>query len=301
MRYSEYEQLVEQLLRDLEGFDGWKLHRNRKYPGVRQPGDYEIDIALEADLHDIASLLFIVECKNWKKAVDRPVVQKLAQTRDAVGAHKAAIASPVGFSAGAVAVARVHGIALWVVAKNRMYCILRYTPLTEVIWYNSWSRRYARAQSYRDNILAALGADSNAPASIISIENAQVNDSRRGDEPALEFRCTERAFKAESDSASPGYDRRLAVTQIAYAALGHHFSAWSTGVSSSGCSVCGTFSDISRDLQDAGVELHEARRVVETIALGDIPLFLKSARRTWTELDSRPVRLLKQLRIIRAW
>ena len=45
-------------------------------------------------------------------------MQKLAQTRDAIGAHKAPIASPSGFSKGAIDVAETLGIALWVIAKD---------------------------------------------------------------------------------------------------------------------------------------------------------------------------------------
>lgn len=118
MKGSPYEQLVARLLAELEEFSGWTIHTNKKYSGLRQPGEYEIDISLETTVGHVASILLIVECKNWAKPVDRPVVQKFAQTRDAIAAHKAAIASPRGFTREAVKVARAHGMALWVLATD---------------------------------------------------------------------------------------------------------------------------------------------------------------------------------------
>jgi hypothetical protein len=79
-------------------FDFWRsatATRNRRFPGVRQPGSYEIDIAFEVFLEPVWFRL-IVECKNHKRRVTRPVVQQL---------EKAAIASPTGFSDEAMQVA----------------------------------------------------------------------------------------------------------------------------------------------------------------------------------------------------
>ncbi len=118
MDASEYEEYVEQVVNDLKLFSNAQIYRNRIYGGVTQPGKYEVDIALEVTLRDAINLRFIVECKNWKRPVTRPVVQQLSQTAYAVGAHKAAIASPVGYTKEAIAVAKSLGIALWVVADN---------------------------------------------------------------------------------------------------------------------------------------------------------------------------------------
>jgi hypothetical protein len=79
---------------------------------------YEIDIAVELFLSQHVFFRMIVECKNHRRPVTRPVVQQLAQTRDAIAAHKAAIASPTGFSGEAMHVARDLGIALWVMAHD---------------------------------------------------------------------------------------------------------------------------------------------------------------------------------------
>jgi hypothetical protein len=115
---AEYEDYVEAVLRELNWWKNACVFRNRRYPGLRQPGEYEIDIAFEVKLSEVIFFRVIIECKNWKRPVTRPVVQNLAQTRDAIGAHKAAIASPVGFSDEAIQVARAHGIALWILTDE---------------------------------------------------------------------------------------------------------------------------------------------------------------------------------------
>ena len=127
MDHSEYEQYVATVVKELDFCREAQVTTNGKYPGIRQPGRYEIDVAVEVMLSDHLFFFLIVECKNWARPVDRPVVQKLAQTRDAIGAHKAAIASPVGFTTEAVDVAKSLGIALWVISEGEywgaVYCI----------------------------------------------------------------------------------------------------------------------------------------------------------------------------------
>ena len=113
---AAYEVFVTELVSQLTFAENAVIYRNERFPDVRQPGSYEIDIALEFDL-DVLRFLLIVECKHWKRPVDRPVVQKLAQTRDAISAQKAAIAPPAVFTAAAVDVAENLGIALWVISR----------------------------------------------------------------------------------------------------------------------------------------------------------------------------------------
>src|SRR5918911_3225273 len=105
MTPSEYEEYVSCLVSQLDCFRNAIIVRNQKFDGVRQPGQYEIDVALRVVLSETIDFFLIVECKNWSRPVDRPVIQKLAQTRDALAAHKAAVASPVGFTKEAVQVA----------------------------------------------------------------------------------------------------------------------------------------------------------------------------------------------------
>ena len=124
MGTKDYEQFVARVLACLKCFRSATLSRNRRFQGVRQPGSYEVDIALEITLDDVVSIFVIVECKNWRRPVDRPVIQKLVQTRDAIAAHKAAVVSPIGFTPQAIEVARAHGVALWVVTETTFYTFL---------------------------------------------------------------------------------------------------------------------------------------------------------------------------------
>ena len=114
----EYEDLVERVLLEMDIWRNATVYRNKRFPGVRQAGSYEVDIALYLHLTELVSFLLIVECKNYTRPVTRPVVQQLAQTRDAIAAQKGAIVSPVGFSAESGEVARDLGIALWVMGQD---------------------------------------------------------------------------------------------------------------------------------------------------------------------------------------
>jgi hypothetical protein len=126
---AQFEQFVEMTLRQLDFFQSAEIKRNAKLAGVRQPGEYEIDIVIRAQLAGVADFLMIIECKNWNRPVDRPLVQKLAQTRDAVSAHKAVMVSPIGFTKEAIAVADTLGVALWVLAEgsSRFGVVLGYS------------------------------------------------------------------------------------------------------------------------------------------------------------------------------
>ena len=95
---KEYEAYVQELVSNLIPFPGAEIRRNVRLPGVRQPGTYEIDVAAEFCIGEKLHFLLIVECKNWRKPVGRDVIQKLAQTRDAIAAHKAVVCSPLGFT-----------------------------------------------------------------------------------------------------------------------------------------------------------------------------------------------------------
>lgn len=112
----EYERYVAELVSQLRFGRHVAISRNRRFEGVRQPGHYEVDIAVEFHVDKRLRFLLVVECKNWSRPVDRPVVQQLVQTRDAISAHKAAIASPLGFTSEAIEVATAHGVALWVIS-----------------------------------------------------------------------------------------------------------------------------------------------------------------------------------------
>ena len=127
MTPSEYERYVASVVTTLNCFRGARIYRNHRFPGVPQPGEYEIDLALEMTLGGVPRFLLVIECKQWSRPVDRPVIQKLAQTRDAIAAHKAAVASLVGISDQAVSVAEANGISLWVIAVSTWNVIMGLT------------------------------------------------------------------------------------------------------------------------------------------------------------------------------
>src|SRR5208283_2296487 len=114
----EFEQYVQSVIAGIGIGHNARIYRNVKYPGKRQPGSYEIDIALEFVISEALFFLVIVECKNWNRPVDRPVIQKLVQTRDAISAQKAVVVSAAGFTWEARAVAKTNGVALWVLGMK---------------------------------------------------------------------------------------------------------------------------------------------------------------------------------------
>ena len=115
----QYEAYVAQLIANFLPFKDLEIRRNARLPGVRQPGMYEIDVNVEFIIAAKLRFHLIVECKRWQTPVGREVVQKLAQTRDAIAAHQAVICSPVGYTKEAIEVAEAHGITLWVIASVR--------------------------------------------------------------------------------------------------------------------------------------------------------------------------------------
>ena len=74
-------------------------------------GEYEIDITVRFTALN-ADYLTLVECKRYKKPVEREKVQALLSKMQSVGAHKGIIFSTSGFQSGASEFAGVHGIAL---------------------------------------------------------------------------------------------------------------------------------------------------------------------------------------------
>ncbi|GJH26977.1 restriction endonuclease [Caballeronia novacaledonica] len=205
MTPQAYEEFVENVVRQLDFGADTLIMRNTRFPGVRQPGHYEIDVSVRFKLAGKIDLFLIVECKNWARPVDRPVVQSLAQTRDAIGAHKAAIASPTGFSAEAMQVADVHGIALWV--------------LSEATWsiplgLNHPDEEHATAVAERLAFLGSVGiaaARCETPNVLIAFEDASPGI---GIGTGYTHECLEGAAGIEADNIA-GIDPRTACAQLA--------------------------------------------------------------------------------------
>jgi restriction system protein len=75
-------------------------------------GEYEIDVTAKFTVLDGAEIKVLIECKHYKRSVDRDKVMILNQKLQSTGAHKGMIFTTSKFQRGAVEFAKKHGIAL---------------------------------------------------------------------------------------------------------------------------------------------------------------------------------------------
>ncbi|MFC2036622.1 restriction endonuclease [Chloroflexota bacterium] len=206
MTPSDYEEYVSELIRQLDVLERGKVFRNKKYQGVRQPGEYEIDVSVEISFDSALDFLLIVECKKWKRPVDRPLVQKLAQTRDAIAAHKAAMASPVGFTREAVDVAQVHGIALWVISEASWVIVMGgVIPF----WVG-----YRERRRYLEQIGFRLTDDSiGGTLALVDASSVQKRDDAEHTWVHFVHACP-KGSAIPPGSGEPGIDPRTAASQV---------------------------------------------------------------------------------------
>jgi hypothetical protein len=197
MSPADYERFVAEAVRQMRFCRHGAVSTNRKFPGKRQPGEYEIDVAVEISFSASLYFLIIIECKNWLRPVDRPVIQKLLQTRDAIAAHKAAVASPVGFSDEAVEVAKVNGVALWVIAPGTWHVVLAHIgfPPPEMMYYHQ----------LRSGFLQALGilAPGSAPSAPVDA------DFSRADRSLLDLEVRDYSSVGPHEKPSPPFNMFL--------------------------------------------------------------------------------------------
>ena len=59
-----------------------------------------------------AEFIVLIECKKYRNAVERELVQVLHDKVRSVGAHKGILFTTTGFQSGAIKYATAHGIAL---------------------------------------------------------------------------------------------------------------------------------------------------------------------------------------------
>ena len=218
MTPSEYEEYVSCLVSQLDCFRNAIIVRNQKFDGVRQPGQYEIDVALRVVLSETIDFFLIVECKNWSRPVDRPVIQKLAQTRDALAAHKAAVASPVGFTKEAVQVAEAHGVALWVISKSIWKVISYYS----YPFFSNLDAYHARLKSLEDiGFTARKSAELSTELRVVDFFYAKPRESRLLRPRESQFSTWVKFIHichkeyAQPGSNELGVDKRLAATLLA--------------------------------------------------------------------------------------
>ena len=301
MKGSPYEQLVARLLAELESFSGWTIHTNKKYRGRRQPGEYEIDVSLEKTIGHVASFLLIVECKNWGKPVDRPVVQKFAQTRDAIAAHKAAIVSPRGCTREAVKVARAHGMALWVLAADAQgskdmspqlnavavpLTILIFAAIGHLVqlkirsaWKSAFgesSRQQRRVlfRNLRSGFLSCIRLTAASPCrQSLLLDFTTIGMTKNYES----LRCPHVMY-LPSD-VYYGSDHSLAVSQIIDAFAEYHVAMWHFKETSHKCAVCRWREQVQGRLLAAGLPQERADSAIEAVLKDDAASFLKNTRR----------------------
>src|SRR5258708_10385869 len=81
-------------------------------------GTHDIDVVVRTRRAGIAQL-WVVECKHWRKSIDKLHVLALAQLVQDVGADRGILLSETGFQAGAVRVAASSNITLTSLADLR--------------------------------------------------------------------------------------------------------------------------------------------------------------------------------------
>jgi len=219
MNATEYEQYVETLIRGLECLKSAVIDRNRVFRGVRQPGQYEIDVSIEFVFGNVAAFLLIVECKNWRRPVGRSVIQKLAQTRDAVAAHKAAVVSPVGFTKEAIQVAAAHGISLWVITRERWDTTLYSTEGYGDAEFRAWVRWALAFEERRMALIQVVEPtfDKGQPfdSTIVDVPPIGFNEARERYQRGVYYDRFQPGLRMwHGIWATPGIDPHNAVSQI---------------------------------------------------------------------------------------
>lgn len=215
MSPQDYEKYVEQAVRQLDLGPDTEIRRNAILPGVRQRGRYEIDVAVKSRLSGTIDFLMIVECKNWSRPVDRPIVQNIAQTRDAVGAHKAAVVSPVGFSEEAIAVAQDLGVALWVLSETQWTIVLGSHGPSREAW-----RPYVERKRFLQELGLGIRPRTDAPQTLALIDvsaakNVDGASDTGADTPQRYVHSAlGGSFYTDGDD-EPGVDPRLASSMLA--------------------------------------------------------------------------------------
>ncbi|MBC8997830.1 restriction endonuclease [Pseudomonas sp. N40(2020)] len=73
---------------------------------------YQIDVLAKFQAFAGAEFIVLIECKKYRNAVERELVQVLHDKVRSLGAHKGMLFTTSGFQSGAIKYATAHGIAL---------------------------------------------------------------------------------------------------------------------------------------------------------------------------------------------
>ena len=85
-----------------------------------QGGDYEIDVVGEMSLLEGSQIRILVECKRWRRPVNREIVLAHAKKLERTASHKGMIFSTSGFQRGALEAAEVEGIATLIFVDGKV-------------------------------------------------------------------------------------------------------------------------------------------------------------------------------------
>jgi len=107
---EQYELYVRTWLENAAGsLSEFSANHRETIPGT--DGEYEIDVAVRFQAMGVPFLV-LVECKRYRKPVEREVVQVLYDRLRSVGAQKGILFSTSKFQSGALEYSVRHGIAL---------------------------------------------------------------------------------------------------------------------------------------------------------------------------------------------
>lgn len=73
---------------------------------------YQIDVLAKFQAFAGADFIVLIECKKYRSAVKRELVQVLHNKVMSIGAHKGILFTTTGYQSGAIKYAKAHGIAL---------------------------------------------------------------------------------------------------------------------------------------------------------------------------------------------
>ncbi|NIM18119.1 MAG: hypothetical protein GTO45_39625 [Candidatus Aminicenantes bacterium] len=97
------------------------VHHREKIKG-KSGYTHEIDLAFTIDIAG-AEILFLIECKCYKRKVSTDDVLTFAKRIDDISANKGILIATVGFTEGAIKLARAHRIALAIAKSTAIHYV----------------------------------------------------------------------------------------------------------------------------------------------------------------------------------
>ena len=107
--FEEFSQATLNAYAASEGLSDFSILHNEKI--ITHDGEYQIDNFAEFTALGVR-IKILIECKKYKRAIERDEVIILKSKLDSSGSHKGIMISTSAFQTGAVKYAKAHGIAL---------------------------------------------------------------------------------------------------------------------------------------------------------------------------------------------